>query len=145
MPKKRTALYDWTSAKLVDGDLHIDKYQFVHNPQGQDVSEGKTGHLTMDVDPRGFVVMGGEDDASGSADNHFYWQSNQHSCFFGAGSQISPSQYNDGHFLNPTVSTLSHPKVEFSLFQNGWGPRQYSFPVFEKRRYPVEKSTFAAR
>ena len=51
MPKKRTALYDWTSAKLVDGDLHIAKYQFVHNPQGQDGSEGKTGHLTMDVDP----------------------------------------------------------------------------------------------
>ena len=50
MPKKRTALYDWTSAKLVNGDLHIDKYQFVHNPRGLDVSEGKTGQLTQMTD-----------------------------------------------------------------------------------------------
>jgi hypothetical protein len=68
--------------------------------------------VMMDVDPSGLVIMGGEDDADGSYENHFYRQTSPYSCAFGSGSQIPLSQYNDGHFLNPTESHLSHPKVE---------------------------------
>jgi hypothetical protein len=75
-------------------------------------TDGTGRWVMMDVDPRGYVVMGGEDDAGGSPENHFYFQNAQHSCFFGGGSIIPSSQYNDGHFLNPAGSHLSHPRLE---------------------------------
>jgi len=50
--KYRTKLYDWTSAKVVDDELVIDKFQFCHDAQGTDVSAGVTGRINrQDVDP----------------------------------------------------------------------------------------------
>ncbi|HUV29599.1 MAG TPA: hypothetical protein VMY05_00720 [Acidobacteriota bacterium] len=78
----------------------------------------QTGQWVMnDIDPRGLLVFGGEDDAGGSADNHFYFQPSQHSCFFGAGSVIPAVQYNDGHFLDVT-NHLTFCKIEVQEYNN---------------------------
>jgi hypothetical protein len=69
---------------------------------------------SMDVTPKGFVVIGTIDDAGGSLENHFYWQASRFSGFFNAGSQIDPSQYST-NFLTST-NYLAQPRVEVQVW-----------------------------
>ncbi|UCC43675.1 MAG: exo-alpha-sialidase [Candidatus Zixiibacteriota bacterium] len=55
----------------------------------------------MDMGPQGYIIIAGNDDASGTLDNHFFYQTMTHGCFWGTGSQIPPSQYNV-NFLTPS-------------------------------------------
>ncbi|MBI5267725.1 MAG: hypothetical protein HY851_10880, partial [candidate division Zixibacteria bacterium] len=64
----------------------------------------------LDVNSKGNVVLGGDDNSSGAMDNHFYYQTIKFSCNFGVGSVIDSSQYND-YFLNKTYQ-LHHPRIE---------------------------------
>ena len=77
---------------------------------------GESGqHAVMDVNGRSRVVIGGADNTGGAIDNHFFWQSGAGApanCTFGAGSQISQSQYQT-NFLTPTISNhLWEPIIE---------------------------------
>ncbi|UCC44676.1 MAG: exo-alpha-sialidase, partial [Candidatus Zixiibacteriota bacterium] len=68
----------------------------------------------MDVGPQSYIVISGNDDASGSLDNHFFWQTMTHGCFWGTGSQIPPSQYNV-NFLTPS-HYLTQVRIEVQEF-----------------------------
>jgi hypothetical protein len=64
----------------------------------------------LDVNSKGQVALGGDDNAFGALDNHFYYQPSRLSSNFGVGTLIDTAQYND-YFLTKT-NQLHHPRVE---------------------------------
>jgi len=76
-------------------------------------TDGEGLYVNMAVTPEGYVILGGIDDAGGSLDNHFYYQSMLFSCNWQAGTIIAPSQYNV-NFLTPS-NYLNQPRIEVQL------------------------------
>ncbi|HUV29600.1 MAG TPA: hypothetical protein VMY05_00725 [Acidobacteriota bacterium] len=116
-------VYGWASGPLVNGLIGYNVYDPTGAgdwPRGAGVgclinaTDEEGLWPNMAVSPAGYVVIGAVDNAGGSRDNHFYSQPSQHSCFFGAGCLILPTQYN-ATFLTP-ANYLGHPRIEIQEF-----------------------------
>lgn len=68
--------------------------------------------VSLDVNGRGLVVMGGIAGSSGSEDNRFYYQNLAYDCSFGTGTTISHLQYDDYFLDKAGYNHLYEPSVE---------------------------------